>query len=283
MTWRVNDAASWADVQRRMRSGATLSPLLPLGEDAAYLWIPKNGCTTLKRAWLQLQRQPFVDNELAIHSSALRQTIWCMPDDLREVVTQRQLVAIWRDPIDRFVSACRSHLSGLTTARVHARFKANAKSPDDYRAAVAYHDQLYRNYGLQSFPDGSEPADVMNAVALQLGDWIACDLDWSHHTLPQVSYLGGDPGMFASILGMEQIATLLKHWEQASGFPLDATPQHVSSELTNTDPWRRLQREQLSPAALQALKQFYAADWAFLDLAQQLLVPIQTKPTRQAA
>ena len=48
-------------------------------------------------------------------------------------------------------------------------------------------------------------------------------------------------------------------------------------------PWRGLQRDQLSPAALGALQQFYAADWAFLELAQQRLGPMQPEPARQAA
>ena len=77
---------------------------------------------------------------------------------------------------------------------------------------------------------------------------------------------------------------LLQRWQQVSGVLLDATPQHVSSALVNDDPWRRLKREQLSPAALDALQRFYAADWAFLELAQQWLGPMQTEePARQAA
>ena len=64
---------------------------------------------------------------------------------------------------------------------------------------------------------------------------------------------------------------------------LDAIPQHVSSALVNDDPWRGLQRDQLSPVSLDALQQFYAADWAFLELAQQRLGPMQPEPARQAA
>jgi hypothetical protein len=45
----------------------------------------------------------------------------------------------------------------------------------------------------------------------------------------------------------------------------------VSQDLKQADPWRRLQRDQLSPDAIAALHRFYAADWAFLELAQQLL------------
>ena len=82
---------------------------------------------------------------------------------------------------------------------------------------------------------------------------------------------------------MEQITPLLQRWQEVSGVLLDATPQHVSSALTNNDPWRCLQRDQLSPAALGALQQFYAADWAFLELAQQRLGPMQPEPARQAA
>jgi hypothetical protein len=272
MSLRVNDDASWADVQQRMRKGETLSPLLPLGADAAYVWIPKNGCTTLKRAWLQLHGRVYEDQHLAIHSGVLGETIWCSPEELREVAHQRKLLAIWRDPIDRFVSACRSHLKELTTSRLRKRLKrVSAGNPLAEQEIVAYHDQLLSEHGVQSFADHSEPAEVMNTVALQLGAWIDCHLDWSHHTLPQVSYLGGDPSLYSSILGMEQIDVVLHHWQQASGVALDSTPQHVSSVVTSNNPWRCLQRQDLTTEALRALKRFYAADFAFIALAQQVL------------
>ena len=82
---------------------------------------------------------------------------------------------------------------------------------------------------------------------------------------------------------MEQITPLLQPWQEVSGVLLDATPQHVSSALANDDPWRGLQRDQLSPAALDALQRFYAADWAFLELAKQRLGPMQPKPAREKA
>lgn len=272
MSLQVSDDASWADVQQRMRGGETLSPLLELGADAAYVWIPKNGCTTLKRAWLQLNGRAYKQQHLAIHNAVLGETIWSTPEELRAVAAQRKLMAIWRDPIDRFVSACRSHLSGLTTTQLHKKLQeVSAEDPDVYQAMVAYHDQLFAEHGVQSFADHSEPAEVMNTVALQLGAWITCHLDWSHHTLPQVSYLGGDPSIYTSILGMEQIDAVLQHWQQASGVDLDRTPQHVSTVVASNDPWRRLQRQDLTPEALSALQRFYAADFAFIALAQEVL------------
>ena len=130
---------------------------------------------------------------------------------------------------------------------------------------------------MRSFDNTADPVEVMNAVALQLPAWIQCHIDWSHHTIPQVSYLGGDPRPYATVLGMEQIDWLLQQWGQSAGIQLDSTPQHVSQDLEQADPWRRLQRDQLSPDAIAALHHFYAADWAFLELAQQLLGAIQTE------
>jgi hypothetical protein len=43
---------------------------------------------------------------------------------------------------------------------------------------------------------------------------------------------------------------------------------HASKPLAAGDPWRGLQRQQLGADALAALEQFYAADRAFLALAQ---------------
>ena len=63
----------------------------------------------------------------------------------------------------------------------------------------------------------------------------------------------------------------MQQWGQSAGIQLDTTPQHVSQDLEQADPWRRLHPDQLSPEAIAALHRFYAADWAFLELAQQLL------------
>ena len=236
------------------------------------MWIPKNGCSTLKRAWLQLQGTPSAENHSEIHQSVLPSTHWLRPHELSAIAQHRSLVAIWRDPIDRYVSACRSDLIELTSSRIHSKLQANCQgNPQAYEQALDFHQQLFAEQGVRSFDDTADPVEVMNAVALQLPAWIQCHIDWSHHTIPQVSYLGGDPRPYATLLGMEQIDWLLQQWGQSAGIKLDTTPQHVSQELEQADPWRRLQRDQLSSEAIVALHRFYAADWAFLELAQQIL------------
>ncbi len=269
---RVQSEEDWAQIQLRLRQGETLTPLLPLGVDAGLIWIPKNGCSTLKRAWLQLQGTASPEIYSEIHQSVLPSTHWLRPHELNAVAQHRSLIAIWRDPIDRYVSACRSHLIDLTSGRIHARLKANTQgNPQAYEQALAFHQQLFKEQGVCSFNDNDDPVKVMNAVALQLPAWIQCHLDWSHHTIHQVSYLGGDPRPYATLLGMEQIDWLLQQWGRSAGIQLDTTSQHVSQPLAGSNPWRRLQRDQLSPEAIAALHRFYAADWAFLELAQQLL------------
>jgi hypothetical protein len=270
---RCRDLPDWLALQQRHRQGEILSPLLPLGDDAAYIWVPKNGCTTLKRAWLQLRNAEAPPaGHLDLHGAALAFSHWLTPAELQEVSTHRRLVAIWRDPIDRFVSACRSHLVELTTGRIHTRLLAAASGDAAaYQANVAYHDELFRSNGVSSFADDCAPIAVMNAVALQLAGWSHCHIDWGHHTAPQVAFLGADPQMYTSILGMEEINALIRHWSAAAGVAIDAAPQHVSAVQGADDHWRRLQRGDLSAEAITALEQFYAADWAFITLAQQLL------------
>ena len=281
---RVQDSVQWAAIQQQLQSGVCLTPLLPIGEDAGVVWIPKNGCSTIKRAWLQLQGCSDVSHLAEPHAAALPHTHWLNREELHMVAPHRSLMAIWRDPIDRFVSACRSHLHELTSSAIDAKLRNHTNGDEAlYQQVVSYHDELFDSHGVDSFSAACEPVEVMNAVALQLPQWIQCHIDWSHHTLPQVAYLGGDPSVYFSLLGMEQITPLLQRWQQVSGVQLDATPQHVSSELTNDNPWRCLQRDQLNPIALEALQQFYAADWAFLELAQQRLGPMQTESARQAA
>jgi len=271
---RVRTNADWAAVQQAMQAGASLSPLLPLGDDAALVWIPKNGCSSLKRAWLQLRFGVMANDVLLddVHGAVQVHNHWLRPEELQAVAQHRAIVAIWRDPVDRFVSACRSHLVELTTGRIVDQLRRQAGGDEDVlQASLRFHQQLVHRHGVSSFNDDADPVVVMNQVAQQLPAWIPCHVDWSHHALPQVSFLGGDPSVYRTILGMEQIQELINHWGQASGVALDLSPQHVSQSLEASDPWRRLRRDQLTPEALAALEQFYAADRAFLTLAQQQL------------
>ena len=267
----VDHQRDWAQIQLQMREGQTLSPLLPLGGDAGLVWVPKNGCSTLKRVWLQIQGVDCQRPGFDPHSAALPSAHWLNPQELRAVSEHRSLVAIWRDPIDRFVSACRSHLVELTTAAIHDKLRLSSPDQSSFENALRFHDDLFAGHGVCSFADDADPVHVMNQVALQLPAWIACHIDWSHHTIAQISFLGGDPRCYRTILGMEQIDALLAHWAKESGLPLDLTPQHVSREEATKNPWRSLRRDQLSREALAALERFYAADWAFLELAQQQL------------
>jgi hypothetical protein len=272
MSLQVDDNVSFGELQLRHLRGETLTPVLLLGEDAAYVWIPKNGSTTLKAAWLHLQGSAPCADDFEIHGAALKFTLWLTPDELRAIAVQRKLMAIWRDPIDRFVSACCSHLVELTTGRFHQKLLSLAGGDSDaYQASINFHDQLFLQQGVQTFADDVSPSEAMNSVALQLRAWIQCHPDWSHHTIPQVCFLGGDPSFYSSILGMEQIDAVLNHWSVASGRNVDRKLRHVSSTLAIADPWRRLERSDLTPEAIEALEHFYAADWAFITLAHQLL------------
>jgi hypothetical protein len=269
---RVRTNTDWAAVQQAMQAGASLSPLLPLGNDAALVWIPKNGCSSLKRAWLQLRFGVMPNDALLddVHGAVQVHNHWLRPEERKAVAQHRAIVAIWRDPIDRFVSACRSHLVELTTGRIAAKLRSHAGGDEEaLQASLQFHQHLFHRHGVSSFRDEADPVAVMNQVAQQLPAWIPCHIDWSHHTLPQVSFLGGDPSVYRTILGMEQIQALIAHWGQASGVALDLAPQHVSQPLEAADSWRRLRRDQLTPEALAALEQFYAPDRAFLTLAQQ--------------
>ena len=251
---RVQDSFQWAAIQQQMQGGVSLTPLLPIGDDAGVVWIPKNGCSTIKRAWLQLQGCSDVSHSGQPHAAVLPYTHWLNREELHAVAPHRSLMAIWRDPIDRFVSACRSHLVELTTPACLAKLRSNAPSEEAFQAALRFHNQLFAGHGVHSFADDADPVDVMNQAALQLPAWIACHIDWSHHTIAQINFLGGDPSCYRTILGMEQIDALVAHWSKASGLSLDLTPQHVSSDEAMDNPWRRLQRDQLSSEALAALE-----------------------------
>lgn len=271
---RVRSNGDWAAVQQAMQAGVSLSPLLPLGDDAALVWIPKNGSSSLKRAWLQL-RFGVTPNDVGledVHGAVQVHNHWLRAEELKAVAQHRAIVTIWRDPIDRFVSACRSHLVELATGQFVATLRSHVNGDEEaLQASLQFHQQLFHRHGVSSFSDEADPVAVMNQVAQQLPAWIECHPDWCHHSLPQVCFLGGDPTVYRTILGMEQIQDLIAYWGKASGVQLGLAPQHVSRPLEAADPWRRLRRDQLTPEALAALEQFYAPDRAFLTLAQQQL------------
>jgi len=271
---RVSNDVDWAGIQLALQNGSTLTPFLPLGDDAGYVWIPKNGCTSLKRAWLQVHQglASNLDDHEMIHGQVKLQTHWLNPEQLRAVGVHRGLVAIWRDPIDRFVSACRSHLIELTAGAIQRKLEQFSGGDRAKLAEVVrWHQDRFQREGVDPFDDGIGPVEAMNRVAIQQSAWLRCHIDWSHHTTPQVSYLGADPTAYRTILGMEQIQFVIEHWGRASGLALDPAPLHASKSLDGFNPWRRLQRDQLTPEAHAALERFYAADWTFLESAQRQL------------
>lgn len=269
---RVSAPGHWPEVQESMRSGQGLAPLLPLGSDAGWIWIPKNGCSTLKKVWLQIHgRKLSAHND--VHGAVLPETQWLKPEELQAISQTRKLVTIWREPIERFVSACRSHLRELQTDRVLAKLQAYAAgNPQLFEEALAWHHQLYQRMGVESFNASIDPVVMMNQVALQLERWIPCHLDFSHHVIPQVCFTGSDPRVYTSVLGMEQITELARHWSAVSGVLADLSPEHVSASRRD-DPFRALRVADLQADARASLERFYVADWRFLELAQVQLGP----------
>jgi len=46
---RCSNLPAWLALQERQSQGQILSPLLPLSDDATYIWAPKNGWFIRKR------------------------------------------------------------------------------------------------------------------------------------------------------------------------------------------------------------------------------------------
>ena len=121
---------AWSQIQLQMREGVQLSTLLPLGGVASLVYISKIDCSTLKLVWLQLQGADCQRPGFDPHSASLPATHWLNPEELRAVSGHRALAAIWRDPIDRVVSACRRHLVELTTGAIHVNVAFHQPRPD---------------------------------------------------------------------------------------------------------------------------------------------------------
>ncbi len=271
---RCDHQERWLDLQLIMLNGETISPLLPLGSDAAYVWVPKNGCSSLKRAWLQASGTITNITELEstyVHGAVLPFTHWLRPNELRAVAEYRNLIAIWRDPIDRYVSACRSHLNQLTTKSINARLNIHARGDQSvFDRNHAKYDSSFRKLGIQSLDDNADPRDLMNQVALELNAWVCSFLEWTHHTLPQIRFLGNDPSLYTTILGMNQIGEVVNQWRNASGQYIQQKAENVSKDHVD-DPFRMLSRGDLNSQAIDALESFYACDRDFLEHAQEKL------------
>ena len=271
---RCDHQERWLDLQLIMLNGETISPLLPLGSDAAYVWVPKNGCSSLKRAWLQASGTITNITELEstyVLGAVLPFTHWLRPNELRAVAEYRNLIAIWRDPIDRYVSACRSHLNQLTTKSINARLNIHARGDQSvFDRNHAKYDSSFRKLGIQSLDDNADPRDLMNQVALELNAWVCSFLEWTHHTLPQIRFLGNDPSLYTTILGMNQIGEVVNQWRNASGQYIQQKAENVSKDHVD-DPFRMLSRGDLNSQAIDALESFYACDRDFLEHAQEKL------------
>ncbi|MFL0730853.1 MAG: sulfotransferase family 2 domain-containing protein [Prochlorococcus sp.] len=271
---RCDHQERWLDLQLIMLNGETISPLLPLGSDAAYVWVPKNGCSSLKRAWLQASGTITNITELEstyVHGAVLPFTHWLRPNELRAVAEYRNLIAIWRDPIDRYVSACRSHLNQLTTKSINARLNIHARGDQSvFDRNHAKYDSSFRKLGIQSLDDNADPRDLMNQFALELNAWVCSFLEWTHHTLPQIRFLGNDPSLYTTILGMNQIGEVVNQWRNASGQYIQQKAENVSKDHVD-DPFRMLSRGDLNSQAIDALESFYACDRDFLEHAQEKL------------
>ena len=271
---RCDHQERWLDLQLIMLNGETISPLLPLGSDAAYVWVPKNGCSSLKRAWLQASGTITNITELEstyVHGAVLPFTHWLRPNELRAVAEYRNLIAIWRDPIDRYVSACRSHLNQLTTKSINARLNIHARGDQSvFDRNHAKYDSSFRKLGIQSLDDNADPRDLMNQVALELNAWVCSFLEWTHHTLPQIRFLGNDPSLYTTILGMNQIGELVNQWRNASGQYIQQKAENVSKDHVD-DPFRMLSRGDLNSQAIDALESFYVCDRDFLEHSQEKL------------
>jgi len=271
---RCDHQERWLDLQLIMLNGETISPLLPLGSDAAYVWVPKNGCSSLKRAWLQASGTITNITELEstyVHGAVLPFTHWLRPNELRAVAEYRNLIAIWRDPIDRYVSACRSHLNQLTTKLINARLNIHARGDQSvFDRNHAKYDSSFRKLGIQSLDDNADPRDLMNQVALELNAWVCSFLEWTHHTLPQIRFLGNDPSLYTTILGMNQIGELVNQWRNASGQYIQQKAENVSKDHVD-DPFRMLSRGDLNSQAIDALESFYVCDRDFLEHSQEKL------------
>ena len=271
---RCDHQERWLDLQLIMLNGETISPLLPLGSDAAYVWVPKNGCSSLKRAWLQASGTINNITELEstyVHGAVLPFTHCLRPNELRAVAEYRNLIAIWRDPIDRYVSACRSHLNQLTTKSINARLNIHARGDQSvFDRNHAKYDSSFRKLGIQSLDNNADPRDLMNQFALELNAWVCSFLEWTHHTLPQIRFLGNDPSLYTTILGMNQIGEVVNQWRNASGQYIQQKAENVSKDHVD-DPFRMLSRGDLNSQAIDALESFYACDRDFLEHAQEKL------------
>ncbi|MEA5412059.1 hypothetical protein VB737_09815 [Synechococcus sp. BA-120 BA3] len=242
--FRLSSSAAVDALQRDLLAGACRIPLLPLGSDAVYIWVPGNGHLQLQWAWLLAsgswpdpQDSASATAAAEVQTLALAHTRWLHADQLEGLAGHRSLVAVWRDPIERFVAACRRRLHALPCGEGHAT-----------------------------------PVERMNQVALALEPSWPRDWDWCLRTLPQSRFLSGRADLYTTLLDPASIPDLVAHWSRVRGTPIPGAPAEEAQPTLHV--------EDLLPEAVQALERTYAEDRAFLALARARLGSASPFPGR---
>lgn len=196
----------------------------------AYFPVPKNACTSLKLMLFDVENGfPF---PRLMANGALHHIHKLYPSELIKPAhwtsTKAMLrIAIVRDPIDRFLSA--------------------------YSNRVLHHREIEkapkRPKNLSAMPSVSELIDNL--------DEYRCIWTISHHTAPQVEFIGKELAQFYRVFPFE-------HLQDCAALICELAERNIALPHEQAM-GPRISRADLSRSNLKKLQSFYAADYALLS------------------
>ncbi|WP_127109087.1 sulfotransferase family 2 domain-containing protein [Pararhodobacter zhoushanensis] len=215
-------------------------PLIIRRKNLAYFSVPKVACTSIKNMLHEMKTgEPFKPwtrpNGKTVFVHNLYSSIHF--DELpHEELAPLHKITIIRDPITRFLSA--------------------------YSNRVVHHRELSKEKCGGKLAKADLPPDPDLSLFIdRFEDYVRTVPVINHHTLPMVTFLGTDPGYFSRVYDFSELKQL-------------ETDMQALTETTVPLPrlqtgGPKLRKEDLTPAQIDRLNAYYAADYAtFGDILQ---------------
>lgn len=206
----------------------------------AYFPVPKAACTSVKTMFFQIENgAPFKPMRRHGQMFHIHNFYGTQPFNRQdpEVLRSFWRFAIHRDPIARFLSCYSNRV-------LHFKELSAAMLSDQARAAGAIPDP-----DLETF---IERLDLYQEHSPSI----------RHHTAPQITFLGRDPGYFDRIYAMKELPQMVAELEARTGLQL-----HLPHEQRGGP---KLDLRDLGANALERLNRIYRADLRWAEKAMAL-------------
>ncbi|MCA0922806.1 sulfotransferase family 2 domain-containing protein [Pseudooceanicola nanhaiensis] len=198
----------------------------------SFFFTPKVACTSIKYMCFEIENdrpfEPFMANGVMKYVHEAVYPGRRFQDVQHAAIKDHVRLAVVRDPIARFLSC--------------------------YSNRVVHHKELsVRKAGAKLKQFGLKPDPTLEEFANRFGAYRKCSDSIRHHTAPMVNFLGKDPGYYENVYNLRDIGQCVERISQIVGRPLELGRHQTGGPKLSVD--------DLSPAQIDKLKQFYAVDY----------------------